>query len=94
MPWLKHPLLVWLGQISFCVYLTHAAIICSFGTSVANALEAMHVSSWCVELVSILAIVSCTLAVSTVFHRFVDMPPKRSISAEVVLHTSPARSLP
>ena len=71
---LRPKLLIYIGKISFSIYLTHYFIILAivrYATGPLTFIDLPYVLSWCIGLLLSIAL---TLLVSIIFHHLIEMP--------------------
>jgi peptidoglycan/LPS O-acetylase OafA/YrhL len=77
---------VWLGKVSFSVYLLHFPILFTAGFTIFSALSA-HLPYWAATIVTALAGMALTLIAASWFERFIDRPSvklsRRATSVQV-----------
>jgi peptidoglycan/LPS O-acetylase OafA/YrhL len=81
LPWLSHPVLVWLGAISYPLYLLHENI----GWAVQLQLLRLGVNTD----VTVLVALAVALALASALHRWVEQPALRAIRARYRRHEKP-----
>lgn len=70
--WLDRPALIWLGKISFSVYLIHLIILYVIGLPILNLLLSYGFDYLVAALMSCLVFIVCTLFFSEFYSRWVD----------------------
>lgn len=71
---LANRILVWLGTISFSIYLVHMILIMPVRKTLGQSLMQLEFSSWSLFALTILTTVPATIAISALTYKFIELP--------------------